>query len=309
MAEVTDEIRALYAKHQAAYLDQQIRDQEKLQAEASRAAALRQRGFFNQEGLADEKFWADKAAANAKAKAEANAAAQSNAEFRARGNAMKNEIARIAEEHKAAAKAAANATAAMAAAKVAAAKEFEAKKPGFFGSMWPYEDVLDQLIMIAQHRQGRPGDKLAETAAIIAAMAERMNNPTLPDEERLITRILYIAGNLVNASFGGAYYNAPEGGKQKVLTTLSEAVKLKGEMSGILMKYPKNKGIKNMLDFMFTNNPNSLARYAVIQADKKGVIFAESRALMFGGARTRKNRKSSKSRKSRKSSKKSTRRN
>jgi hypothetical protein len=74
-----------------------------------------------------------------------------------------------------------------------------------------------------------------------------------------------------------------------------------------------------MLDFMFDNTKvHSLARYAVMQAEKKGVKFAESRALMFGGAYTRKQRKSRKSRstksrstKSRKSrsNKKSTRRN
>jgi len=316
-----NEVARLYEAHQAAQLEQQIRRQEELQAEASRAAALKQRGFYNQEGLADEKFWADKAVANAQARAEANALAKERVNVDAREKAMRNEIAALAGQHKAAAnaaaanaKAAANATAATAVAKVEAAKSFEARKPGFFGGMWPYEDVLDQLITIAQHRMRRSGDKLAETAEIVTAMAERMNNPILPEEERLVTRILYTAANLVNISFGGEYYDAPEGGKAKAFTILTEAVKLKGEMSGILMKYPKNKGIKNMLDFMFDNTKvHSLARYAVMQAEKKGVKFAESRALMFGGARTRKQRKSRKSRftKSRKSrsNKKSTRRN
>jgi hypothetical protein len=309
-----NEVARLYEAHQAAQLEQQIRRQEELQAEASRAAALKQRGFYNQEGLADEKFWADKAVANAQAKAEANAKAQANAAAKAQANAAAKAQANAAAKLAANAKAAANATAATAAAKVAAATAFEAQKPGFFRGMWPYEDVLDQLIMIATVRKGRSSDKLPETAAIVTAMAERMNNPILPEEERLVTRILYTAANLVNISFGGEYYDAPEGGKAKAFTILTEAVKLKGEMSGILMKYPKNKGIKNMLDFMFDNTKvHSLARYAVMQAEKKGVKFAESRALMFGGARTRKQRKSRKSRftKSRKSrsNKKSTRRN
>jgi len=306
-----NEMARIYEAQQAAYLEQQLRRQEELQAEASRAAALKQRGFFNQEGLAAEKFWADKAAANAQAKAEANAKAQANAAAKAQANAIAKAQANAAAKLAANAKAAANATAATAAAKVAAATAFEAQKPGFFGGMWPYEDVLDQLIMIATVRKGRSSDKLPETTAIVTAMAERMNNPILPEEERLVTRILYTAANLVNISFGGEYYDAPEGGKAKAFTVLTEAAKLKGEMSGILMKYPKNKGIKNMLDFMFDNTKvHSLARYAVMQAEKKGVKFAESRALMFGGAYTRKQRKSrsTKSRKSR-SNKKSTRRN
>lgn len=288
-----NEVARIYEAQQAAYLEQQLRRQEELQAEASRAAALKQRGFYNQEGLADEKFWADKAVANAQAKAEANAKAQANAAAKAQANAIAKAQANAAAKAQANAKAAANATAATAAAKVAAATAFEAQKPGFFGGMWPYEDVLDQLIMIATVRKGRSSDKLPETAAIVTAMAERMNNPILPEEERLVTRILYTAANLVNISFGGEYYDAPEGGKAKAFTILTEAAKLKGEMSGILMKYPKNKGIKNMLDFMFDNTKvHSLARYAVMQAEKKGVKITESRALMFGGARTRKQRKS-----------------
>jgi hypothetical protein len=293
-------------------INAQVRYQEELKAAASRAAALKQRGFYNQEGLADEAFRAKQAAAkavaNAQARAQANALAKERVNVDAREKAMRNEIAALAGQHKAAAnaaaanaKAAANATAATALAKVEAAKAFEARKPGFFGGMWPYEDVLDQLITIAQHRMRRSGDKLAETAEIVTAMAEQMNNPILPDEERLVTRILYTAANLVNISFGGEYYNADRvEGKAKASTALTEALKLKGEMSAILTKYPKNKGIKNMLNFMFdTTKGLSLSQYAVTQAENKGVVVTGFRALMRGGARTRKQRKSRSTKKSR----------